>query len=1214
MNKLYFVFILVHIISKSLYSQSAIEAVETPDSRFQFVNKNTRVKVNDLVWDETEPFVNGFAKVAAGHRWGLVDKFGNPIIKADFESVRNFVNNLAAVKQNSKWGFIDEKGKTIIPFDYDIVYDFKELVTAVYKNNKWFLINRKGAVIKPLDIDIFWGFKNGMARITRQGLNGLMNTSGVITSIEPGNKILPKKTNKTANRNNAVQAAPCPDNIGFENGNFTNWNSFIGTVAAVGADNVITVDPSAPTDNRHVIYAASNPSDLDPYGLFPITPPDGSGFALKLGNNVNGAEAERVTYQINVPANSADASITYRYAVVFQDPGHLVYQQPRFSAKLLDVQTNTYLPCASYEYVSDDALPGFYNSTIDDSVKCKAWASVFINLSAYAGRTLILEFTTADCTRGAHWGYTYVDVGDCNISADIQYQCNPSMATLAAPPGFANYKWWNNNYSTQIGTGQNVILTPAPALNSILHVEVIPANGAGCSDTLNVVVTNNTPTANAGPDKTICAGMSASIGTSAVNGNTYSWSPVTFLSDPNIANPTSTATVSTTYILSVSNTANGCTVRDTVNVIVNPTPTALFDPSADQCLTGNSYSFTNNSTVGQSYNWSFGDGVISTQTNPVHSYKIANTYPVKLVVTNNYNCTDTSILAVTVFTNTILVSSKDVAICRGSSYQLQSSGAQTYEWAPAQGLSCTDCANPVATPLTTTSYIVKGNNNLGCPAIDTVVISVHQPIQVIASGGTSICKDQPANIFASGATTYLWSPAQSLSNAAIANPVATPDTTTQYRVVGFDGNNCFTDTAYVTISVIPNPIVLFDPEPDQCLAGNQFTFTNNSAAGLSFNWNFGDDGTSTQRNPAHIYTNAQSYPVKLVATNSSGCKDSITHTVTLHENPIVKTNNDLSICRGNSVQLQATGAQMYEWTPTQYLSCSDCANPDASPLTNTTYIVKGTNSFGCPGYDTVAITVFQPIQVNVSPGGTICEKQSINLWASGAASYIWTPATSLSSSVIANPVATPPVTTQYRVVGFDGNNCFTDTGFVSITVNPKPSIELGPDKILSTGTIYPLNPKIKNGPIVSWQWTPSTNLSCASCPDPSATIKTDITYHALIKNNYGCTATDSINIKTFCEGTQVFIPNAFTPDGDGINDILMVRATGIQAVRSFRIFTRWGELIFEKNNFSPNIPTLGWDGKIRGVTGPAEVYVYTAEVTCDNLQTYIYKGNVSILK
>ncbi len=164
---------------------------------------------------------------------------------------------------------------------------------------------------------------------------------------------------------------------------------------------------------------------------------------MKLGNNVNGAEAERVSYRINVPANAADHSITYRYAVVFQDPGHLVYQQPRFSAKLLDVATNTYLRCASYEYVSDDTIPGFYSSPIDDSVKCKTWASVFINLSAYAGKTLVLEFTTADCTRGAHWGYTYVDVGDCNITAGIEYQCNPDIATLTGPPGFRRYKWWN---------------------------------------------------------------------------------------------------------------------------------------------------------------------------------------------------------------------------------------------------------------------------------------------------------------------------------------------------------------------------------------------------------------------------------------------------------------------------------------------------------------------------------------------------------------------------------------------------------------------------------------------------------------------------------------------------------------------------------------------------------------------------------------------------
>jgi gliding motility-associated-like protein len=973
--------LLILFVLKDVYSQVAIEAAVLPDARYQFVNKNTRQKVNDLVWDDAASFVNGFAKVSLNNQWGFVDQFGNPVIKTNYESARNFVNKLAAVKQNSKWGFINEKGEVVIPFEYEIVYDFKETVTAAYKNSKWFLINKSGVVIKPLDIDIFSGFKNGSARITKQGRSGIMNTKGEIISIEPEKNYPDKKNNSNALRINSSQSVPCPDNIGFEAGNFTNWNCFIGSVAGVNNTNVITVNPSPPTPNRHVIYAASNPSALDPFGLFPTNPPDGSRFALKLGNTQIRSQAERVSYRINVPANSADASITYRYAVVFQDPGHLFYEQPRFSAKLLDVLTNTYLPCASNEYVSDDALPGFFTSPVDDSVRCKAWASVFINLSAYAGRTLILEFTTADCTRGRHWGYAYVDVGDCNITAGIQYKCNPSTALLSGPPGFQFYKWWNANFTALLGTGQNVTLSPAPALSSTIHVEVIPFNGFGCSDTLDVLLNVSDPTADAGPDKSFCPGGSAAIGTNAVPGNTYSWSPATYLSDPNTASPVSTAPVSTTYILTVSNAGNGCSDKDTVDVIVDPITTPAFNPAPDQCVTGNSFTFTNTSNGGSTHNWTFGDG--------------------------------------------------------------DSSAAPT---------------------------------------------------------------------------------------------------------------------------------------------------------------------------PTHSYTTAGNYIVKLVVTGTGGCKDSISHPVKVNPNPAVVTNKDFSICRGDRIQLTSTGAAAYQWTPAQGLTCNNCANPTASPAVTTTYMVKGISNAGCPGYDTLNITVFQPIQITVSPDLTICEKDSLKLFANGASSYIWWPAQGLNSSTIANPAATPNSTTKYRVIGFDGHNCFTDTGYINITVNPKPTIELGPNQTLSTGTIFPINPVTTNGPIVSWQWYPATNLSCTNCPDPSATIKKDITYHSIVKNIYGCTASDSITIHTFCANSQIFIPTAFSPDGDGINDILMVRAKGIESVRSFRIYSRWGELIFEKNNFSPNLSAFGWDGKIKGVIGSAEVYVYTAEVTCDNLQTIVIKGNVSILK
>jgi gliding motility-associated-like protein len=957
MNKLYSsLFIL--LISSSVYSQSPVHAVKLSDSRFQFFNKTTGQKVNDLVWDETEPFTNGFAKVSTEHKWGFVDKLGNPVISPRYETVRNFANHLAAVKQNSKWGIINEKGAAVIPFEYDIIFDFTEKVTAAYKNNKWFLVDKKGVVTKSLDIDVFRGFKNGSAKISRQGRSGLMNLNGDIISMEPASKTVSQNSGSSVLRPASTQALACPDNIGFEQGNFTNWSNYIGNVVANGTTNVITVNPSPPTPNRHVIYGATNPSALDPYGLFPINPPDGSGYALKLGNDVNGAEAESVRYTINVPANAVDFSITYRYAGVFQDPGHERYEQPRFSAKILDVAENKYLACASWVFISDDTIPGFYSSPIDNDIKCKAWTPVFVNLSAYAGKTLILEFTTADCTKGAHWGYTYIDVGDCNINAGIQYQCNPNRAILTGPPGFRIYRWWDNDYTNVLQVGQNVVLNPAPPLNSTVHLEVIP-----------------------GPDTAICVGGSARIGRVSAGGTSYSWFPASYLSNPNIPLPLSTPPVTTTYVVTATNLANGCTDMDTVTITVNAVPTASFEPDPDQCLTDNSFTFTNTSISGSTYSWNFGDGESSAQTSPVHSY-----------------------------------------------------------------------------------------------------------------------------------------------------------------------------------------------------------------------------------------LSARNYTVKLVATAVGGCMDSTTRTVTVHGNPTVTAGNDLTLCRDKSVQLRANGAQLYEWTPAQGLSCDDCPNPVATPLTNTTYYVKGINNFGCPGYDTVAITVFQPIQITASPDAVICAKESVNLFASGANSYVWSPAAGLSGTTIADPIATPSVTTRYRVIGFDGHSCFTDTAYVNITVNPIPTLQLGPDLTLPTGTIHTFTPVATKGPIVFWQWTPGTNLSCTDCPNPSATIKTDISYHAFIRNIYGCTAVDSVNIKTFCEGSQVFIPNAFSPDGDGVNDILMVRAKGVETVRLLRIFTRWGELVFEKTNFPPNSPAFGWDGRIRGVTAPAEVYVYIAEVTCDNLQTYTYKGNITILK
>jgi gliding motility-associated-like protein len=663
--------------------------------------------------------------------------------------------------------------------------------------------------------------------VNAQVVNGQRPMVNAENSDGPYNIGHSRLKNQQPQTSNAKIAAPgtCPANIDFEAGAFDNWKCFTGNTSVGNNGNEINVLPSAAVTGRHTLYTKGAATTLDPYGFFPVNPPDGSGYAVRLGNDINGKEAERITYEFTVPANAKNASINYRYAVVFQDPNHIQEQQPRFIARMKDVQTNTYLPCASNEYVATASLPGFLTSPVDPAVKYKNWSSAFLNLDAYAGRTLQLEFTTADCTQGGHWGYAYVDVGDCGVSASANYECNPNIASFTGPPGFQEYRWYDNNYSTLLGTGEKLVLDPAPKINNI-NVIVIPYNGFGCSDTLQASIYPILPLANAGPDTVVCPERPITIGTPAASGFTYNWSPANFLSDSLVAQPVGMPPQPASYILTVTSTESGCIDKDTLN-----------------------------------------------------------------------------------------------------------------------------------------------------------------------------------------------------------------------------------------------------------------------------------------------------------------------------------------------------------------------------------------------------IAVFQPIAVAVSPDATICEGQSVNLQATGSAvQYVWSPAQGLSRASIANPVAAPKTTTTYRVVGFDGHACFTDTGLIKVVVNPKPRVDVGPDITMATGSTYNFSPVTQNGPIVSWKWSPGNDLSCADCATPVAAITRSRTYYATVTNEFGCVAADSMNIKTFCSNTQVFIPNAFSPDGDGMNDVLMVRGKGIAQVRSFRIFTRWGELVFERANFQPNDPAFGWDGRLRGKTGPAEVYVYTADVVCENDLINTYKGNVTLLK
>ena len=354
------------------------------------------------------------------------------------------------------------------------------------------------------------------------------------------------------------------------------------------------------------------------------------------------------------------------------------------------------------------------------------------------------------------------------------------------------------------------------------------------------------------------------------------------------------------------------------------------------------------------------------------------------------------------------------------------------------------------------------------------------------------------------------------------------------------------------------------------------------------------------------------YYIYLSLTTIYGCSKTFIDSFIVYPYPSLVVGLNPKICLNQSVQLFASGANNYSWTPITTpndLSCYTCPNPTASPRITTTYTVTS-QDHGCSISKDVTVKVVQPFTMTSSPNDTICIGQSSTLTANGAPNYLWTPGGFTTQTI----TVAPTVTTTYHLVGTDDDNCFrTDTNIV-VAVGQYPVITLGRDTILSTGTFLPLQSSITNGPIRYYTWSPARDLDSPYVPRPIANIKNDICYTLVAENDYGCADTAKICIRVFCANSQVFIPNAFTPgDASRGNNILMVRATGIKEVKQFTIFNRWGQIVFEKQNFRPNDPSAGWDGKVKGVPATSGVFVYIAEVVCENDIRYVYKGNVTLI-
>jgi gliding motility-associated-like protein len=482
-----------------------------------------------------------------------------------------------------------------------------------------------------------------------------------------------------------AQADQCPANIDFEFGDFTNWTCYTGSVTQQNGVNIVLVTPSGPVSGRHTLIDNSSAGLVDPYGGFPVLCPNGSGYSIKLGNNQTSRQAERVSYSFTIPAGQTEYSLVYQYAVVFQDPNHQPQEQPRFTAKVYDVSTNDYVSCATFDFVATSNLPGFVHAPGATNVWYKPWTSVTLNLSGFAGKTVIVEFTTADCTQGAHFGYAYVDVNiGCTSPVRGGNFCpGTTSLTLNAPFGYQHYYWYTSDMSQLLGTDSSLTITPPPAVNTVYALDIVPYPGFGCRDTVYATVKPaQAPVADAGADQSICYGKEVTLGAAAMPGNSYSWFPSAGLNDPAAATPSASPTNDTKYVLTATNINSGCARQDSVVVKVGPQLFTEFSVNApDQCINNNNFQFTNPNPPELLYQWKFGDGSTSTQLNPIHRYDKPGAFSVQLITSSMEGCADSSSQDVNVFDLPKgSITSPSTNICEGIPFILTSSGGVNYNW------------------------------------------------------------------------------------------------------------------------------------------------------------------------------------------------------------------------------------------------------------------------------------------------------------------------------------------------------------------------------------------------------------------------------------------------------------------------------------------------------------------------------------------------------
>ena len=342
-----------------------------------------------------------------------------------------------------------------------------------------------------------------------------------------------------------------------------------------------------------------------------------------------------------------------------------------------------------------------------------------------------------------------------------------------------------------------------------------------------------------------------------------------------------------------------------------------------------------------------------------------------------------------------------------------------------------------------------------------------------------------------------------------------------------------------------------------------------------------------------------------VTLNENGCVSNDVVRVRVVDFVTLDAGADTTICLTDTVQLRPiTDGLQFSWSPASSLNNSTVKNPLATPTSTTTYQLRA--SIGkCSTTDNVTLKTVPYPYVNAGSDTVICFEDTAQLNASIIASrFAWNPVNTLSNPGILNPIAFPPRTTTFTLLAFDTLGCpKPGVDQVKVTVRNKINAFAGND----TAVVVDQPLHLSGSGAEFYKWSPALGLNNPTIPSPIAILKENITYTMYAFTGEGCFGVDTIQVKVFKTKPDIFVPNAFSPNGR--NNILRPVPVGISNLEYFRVYNRWGQLVFQTNE-----PRKGWDGTLAGKPQDGGTYVWTVRGKDFTGKTVAKKGTAVLIR